>query len=94
MLIRGERFSIGIEVVLDHGTSRAQPSLYDGVAIAFSLCLYGAGAKTGAADVERGQDQPLLVAVYDVAPFGSVMLRDCSPASASISGDRSPRFCI
>lgn len=41
-------------------------------AIAISFCLYGFGARSGAADVPRGPDEPLRVAVYDVAPYGSV----------------------
>ena len=41
-------------------------------AIAFSACLYGIGLKANAAGMARGPDLPLRVAVYDLAPYGSV----------------------
>jgi len=43
----------------------AQPRL---VATAFAFCVGGAGATSSA---ERNPDEPLRVAVYDVAPYGS-----------------------
>ena len=42
------------------------------LAIAFSCCLYWVGAQSDAADAEHHPGEPLLVAVYDVAPYGSV----------------------
>jgi ABC-type amino acid transport substrate-binding protein len=41
-------------------------------ATAFSVCLSSATATAGAAGVARGPDEPLRVAVYDLAPYGSV----------------------
>lgn len=41
-------------------------------AIAFSFCLCGGAAKAFAAGVARGPDEPLRVAVYDLAPYGFV----------------------
>ena len=40
--------------------------------IAVWLCLYGAGPRASAASTARDPSQPLRVAVYDLAPYGSV----------------------
>ena len=40
--------------------------------IAVWLCLYGAGPRASAANTARDPSQPLRVAVYDLAPYGSV----------------------
>jgi ABC-type amino acid transport substrate-binding protein len=42
------------------------------IAIALSVCLVGAAARSGASGAERAFDDPLRVAVYDVPPYGSV----------------------
>jgi polar amino acid transport system substrate-binding protein len=41
-------------------------------AIVFSLCLHGAKTSVRAAGAANGPDEPLRVAVYDLAPYGSV----------------------
>jgi polar amino acid transport system substrate-binding protein len=42
------------------------------IAIALTVCLVGAAARSSASGAERAPDEPLRVAVYDVPPYGSV----------------------
>ncbi|MBV8472930.1 MAG: transporter substrate-binding domain-containing protein, partial [Hyphomicrobiales bacterium] len=42
------------------------------IAIALAVCLVGAATRSSAAGTERASDEALRVAVYNVAPYGSV----------------------